>query len=186
LRFPRLVSIQVRNKVGALFSPSDQLTFAIGNPAPIITTVEGVPQQIIAGYPGFTVTLTGSGFNQGGTVEFAGVARPYVLDSSSKVRAFISPADLAVGRIAVLTATNPSPTIGPSNEIKVTVFNPVAGLTKITPALTEIKVEPNSTGITLALDGFLFKPGAIVKVGGVAALNSNYVSSIAMTADIPP
>lgn len=181
----REASILVRNRVGPTFAPSGPLPFVIGNPAPVITRLDGVPAQIIAGYPGFTVTVNGTGFNEGGTVQFNGVSRPYDFESPTRVRAFISPEDLAVGRIASLTATNPQPTIGTSNSTSVTVFNPVAGLLSITPNLTEIKIEPNSTGLRIVVDGFLFKPGATVQIGGFPALNSTYVSETRLIADIP-
>ncbi len=182
----REASVLVRNRVGPSFSASGTLPFVIGSPAPVITRLEGVPAQIIAGYPGFNVTVVGTGFAEGGTIQFNGVSRAYTFDSSTRVRAFISPEDLAVGRIATLTATNPAPTIGPSNATSVTVFNPVAGLISITPSLTEIKIEPNSTGLRLTVNGFLFKPGATVQVGGFPALNSTYVSETQLIADIPP
>ncbi len=186
LQFARTTTVQVRNRVGLNVSPSQPLPFVIGNAAPVISVLEGVPAQIIAGYPGFTVTVNGTGFAEGGTVEFNGVRRASVWESPTKVRAFIDAADLAVGRIASLTATNPSPTVGPSNGVPVTVLNPVAGVTAVSPNKTQIKIEPNSTGLQLIVDGFQFKPGATVQVQNFAALNTTYVSSTRLIADIPP
>jgi hypothetical protein len=186
LRFARVTTVQVQNQVGSNVAPSLPLTFVVGNPAPVITNVSGIPSQIIAGYPGFTVTITGTGFNSGGTVEFAGVPRAYIFDSPTEVRAFIGPADLAVGRIAALTATNPSPSIGPSNAVMVTVFNPVAGLLSISPSITTIKIEANSTGLQLLVSGFQFKPGATVQVSGFPALSTTFINSTQLTASIPP
>ena len=186
IRLARPVPVQVRNRVGLSSAPTQALTFVVGSPAPVITALSGVPQQIIAGYPGFTVTVTGTGFTEGGTVEFAGVPRGYVWDSPTQVRAFLGPADLAVGRIAPLTASNPFPTVGPSNSLPITVFNPVAGMTAISPNKTEIKIEPNSTGLQIVVDGFLFKPGAKVQVAGVPALTTTYVSATRLIADLPP
>jgi hypothetical protein len=186
LRFSRVTTVQVQNQVGSNVAPSQTLPFVIGNPAPVITSVSGVPSQIIAGYPGFTVTITGTGFNSGGTVEFAGVPRPYVFDSPTQVHAFIGPADLAVGQVATLTATNPSPSVGPSNAINVTVYNPVAGLLSISPSTTTIKIEANSTGVQIVANGFLFKPGATLSVAGFPALPTTYVSSTQLIAAIPP
>jgi hypothetical protein len=186
LRFTRVTSVQVQNKVGATITPSQALPFVVGNPAPVITKVSGVPPQIIAGYPGFTVTVTGTGFNSGGTVEFAGVSRPFIFDSTTQVHAFIGPADLAVGQIAALTVTNPPPSVGPSNPIMITVFNPVAGLLSISPSSTTIKIETNSTGLQLYANGFQFKPGATLQLAGYPALTTTYVSSTQLVAAIPP
>ena len=186
LRLSRVASVLVRNRVGGSSAPSQTLTFSIGGPPPVITALEGVPGQIIAGYPGFTVTVNGTGFIEGGTILFNGVPRAYVWDSSTRVRAFIGPDDLAIGRIAPLQAMNPLPTVGPSNSINVTVFNPVAGLTSISPSITALKIEPNSTGLQLVVNGFLFKPGATVQVQGFPALTSTFISATQLVANIPP
>jgi hypothetical protein len=182
----RQCTIQVRNRIGQSSSPSGTLTFSIGHPAPVITNVLGIPIEIVVGHPGFSVTLIGTGFNEGGTVEVDGVPRGFVYDSPTQVRAFISPADLAIGRVAKLTATNPAPTVGPSNARDITILNPVAGLLAISPNTTTTRLEPNSPGLQLTVDGFSFKPGATVTVEGFPPLNTTFVNSTRLIAQIPP
>jgi hypothetical protein len=185
LQLARLVRVQVRNRIGQSISPSGILTFSVGNPAPIVTGVAGIPIEIIAGHPGFTATLTGTGFVEGGTVEVDGVARAFVFDSPTQVRAFVGPADLAIGRVAKLTATNPSPTVGPSNATNITVLNPIAGMLAISPTTTTTRLEANSPGFLLTVDGFSFKPGATVQIEGFAPVATTFLSSTRLTADIP-
>ena len=185
LQAARQIPVQVRNRIGQSFSPTGSLIFSVGNPAPAVTGVTGIPIEIVVGHPGFSVTLTGIGFNEGGTVEVDGVARPYIFINSTQVRAFVGPADLAIGRIAKLTATNPIPTVGPSNATNITVLNPVAGLLSISPNSTTTKLEPNSPGLQLTVDGFSFKPGATITVQGFPPLNTIFVNSTRLIADIP-
>jgi hypothetical protein len=187
LQVARQATVQVRNRVGQSFSPSGTLIFSIGNPAPVVTSVTGIPVEIVVGHPGFTATFIGNGFSPGGTVEVDGIPRAYVFDSPTQVRAFIGPADLAVGRIAKLTATNPAPTVGASNATNITVLNPIAGVLAISPTTTTTKVEPNALPLQLTVDGFSFKPGAVVKIEGFdRPLETTFVSSTRLVATIPP
>jgi hypothetical protein len=69
--------------------------------------------------------------------------------------------------------------------LPITVNNPVAGVTSISPNQTNIAIEPNSAGVQLTVNGFLFKPGATVQVAGLPALSSTFVDATKLVANIP-
>ncbi|MEO8368283.1 MAG: IPT/TIG domain-containing protein [Candidatus Solibacter sp.] len=68
-----------------------------------------------------TVTVQGSGFVQGATVNWNGSERPTTFVSSTQLTAIISAADLAAPSLSLITARNPSPGGGVSNTLPFTV-----------------------------------------------------------------
>ena len=92
---------------------SNALTFTIldatvPNPVPVLSQL--TPQQMQAGLPGFTLTLSGSGFVSGSTARWNG---------SDLVTTYISSTQLTV-QVAASALLNPG-------NIPVTVFNPSPG-----------------------------------------------------------
>jgi hypothetical protein len=150
-------------------------------PAPLIagccpTTAGGVPSN-----PGLTTSISGTGFNKGVTVQVgitsngtntilspditqSGGAVTFV--SSTSIQVTIPPQYLAVAGFVNVTATNPSPSAGPSNALSLTVFNQAAIVTSLSPDIANVLLEPNSPPLKLTATGFNFKPGARMNVGG--------------------
>src|SRR5205085_12099330 len=68
LAVPRVTSIAVRNNGpgGSVLSAPKQ--FSVGTIAPTLAALSGVPNPLIAGNTGFTLTVTGSGFVSGTSI----------------------------------------------------------------------------------------------------------------------
>jgi len=81
--------------------------------------------------------------------------------------------------------TNPGATLGPSNSALITVNNPLAGMRSVSPNKAGMKLEPNSTGLQMTINGLSFKRGAKVQVEGFAALSTTFVDSTTLIATIP-
>ena len=95
---------------------------ALQNPSPIVNSV--TPTSVLAGNPTF-VTIVGSGFVSGATVQVGGQSFSNGFVNSTTMA--LNPATLPVGSLT-LTVTNPSPTVGPSNGIAVTGTPAGAGM----------------------------------------------------------
>ena len=167
LAVPHATSVFVQNSGpgGSVFSVPTN--FTIGSPAPVVTGLGILPVPLIAGNPGFTTTVTGTGFLPGAVITINGTPRPTVLTNPTTVTVSIPPDDLATGAHLKVAAMNPAPTVGPSNSLDLAVMNPTPGVTGISPTTTEVKLEPNAPPLVLNVVGFGFKPGATILVGAV-------------------
>jgi hypothetical protein len=91
------------------------------NPVPLIDQPLQ-PDAVAPGSGGFTITVNGTGFVPGSTVNWDGSPRVTTFVSSSQLTATINAADVAAAQTASVTVTNPAPGGGTSNVI----FFPVA------------------------------------------------------------
>ncbi|MCZ7569752.1 MAG: hypothetical protein M5U01_14380 [Ardenticatenaceae bacterium] len=107
------VDIQVAPAT-ALALASLPARFTVFNPAPAITALS--PSSAPAESPGFTLTVRGSRFVPGAIVQWNGEARPTAFVDSTRLRATISAADVAAARTVRVTAVNPEPSLGGSNQ----------------------------------------------------------------------
>jgi hypothetical protein len=113
------------------------------NPVPVLSSL--APTSVAANMPGFTLTLTGSNFVQGSTVNFGGTAKGATFVSSTELQCSISQADIqglaqsddpGIGSANLqdtaitVYVTNPSPGGGNSGSI---TFNVTNNYTFITP-----------------------------------------------------
>lgn len=86
---------------------------------PVITGVS--PASAPAGAPALVVTVTGSNFAQGSTVQWNGTDRQTTVSSGSQLQANVSAADLQAAQTANVTAVNPGAGGGSSNPLTFTV-----------------------------------------------------------------
>lgn len=105
---------------GGLAIPS--FTAAASNPVPFLNPL--VPTATAPGGPAFTLTVTGTGFVNGSTVNWNGAPRATTFVSSSKLTAAILASDLAESGTATVTVVSPSPGGGASNSQFFQVVNP--------------------------------------------------------------
>ena len=75
------------------------------------------PVSAVPGMSGLTLTVTGTGFVSGATVNWNGSARATIFVSSTKLTAAITSADLAHAGTALVTVKNPAPGGGASNVV---------------------------------------------------------------------
>jgi hypothetical protein len=90
------------------------------NPAPLINQPL-LPDAVTPGGSGFTLTVNGTGFVSGASVNWNGGARTTTFVSNSQVTAAILASDIAAASTASVTVVSPSPGGGISN----TIFFPI-------------------------------------------------------------
>lgn len=96
------------------------------NPVPLINNPL-VPAGAIPGGPAFTLTVNGTGFVSGATVNWNGTARTTAFVSSSQLTAAIPASDIVTPTTASVTVMNPGPGGGRSNVAFFEVTIPVGG-----------------------------------------------------------
>ncbi len=190
LAVPRTTSLSIRTTGPGGSITSASVTFAIGTAAPVLTAFGTIPSPLIAGNTGFTTTIAGTGFLPGVSVRVNGVARPTTLQTPTTVQVTIPPDDLAVGQFLKITATNPAPTIGPSNALDLPVSNPIPVLLTVSPSSAPVELEPNMPPLTITVSGFGFKQGAKINFNGAdipTVLNTptNFQSATTLVGSIP-
>jgi hypothetical protein len=101
--------------------------FAQNNPLPFLNQPL-VPDSAVPGASGFTLTVNGTSFVSGATVNWNGSSRSTTFISSSQLQATILASDVAKPQTAYVTVTNPSPGGGasPAANFQVTVPAPSA------------------------------------------------------------
>jgi hypothetical protein len=82
---------------------------------PRLTAV--APASATAGSAGFTLTVSGTGFLEGATVRWNGVAKPTTLVSSTELSASISAGDIASAGTVAISVVNPGMEAAPSNAL---------------------------------------------------------------------
>jgi trimeric autotransporter adhesin len=120
---------------------SSAFPLVLQNPPPIVSSV--TPSSILAGNP-TSVTITGSGFVQGTTIQVNG--QSFAVTDFVSSTSLTSLIDIPVGS-STLTVLNPSPTVGASNGISLTGTAAGNGLSLIIAS-----VDPS--GNTAATDEF--------------------------------
>jgi chitodextrinase len=93
------------------------------HPTPAITGL--VPDSAVAGGAGFTLTVHGSGFYSGTTVQWNGVARTTTIVGPTEVSALIPAADIAGGGTAAVTVFNAPPIGGTSAVASFAICSPL-------------------------------------------------------------
>ena len=141
--------------------------------APTVSSVSPVGGPLAGGT---VVTITGTGFQNGATVKFGGVAAIGVTFGSATQITATSPAH-AAGAVDVVV-TNPDAQTGTltagylyANGPTVTSVSPVGG--------------PLAGGTVVTITGTGFQSGATVKFGGVAATGVTFGSATQITATSP-
>jgi len=95
---------------------SAALTFTVQNAAPVIASL--APSSVRAGSVGFDLTVTGTGFMQGATVQWGGANRVTTYSSATQLIAAIPATDASIEGTVNVVVRNPEPTIGPSNALQ--------------------------------------------------------------------
>lgn len=95
---------------------SAALAFAVQNAAPVVASI--APSSVRVGSVGFDLTVTGTGFMQGATVQWGGSNRVTTYSSSTQLIAAIRATDVSTEGTVDVVVRNPEPTIGPSNALQ--------------------------------------------------------------------
>ncbi len=174
--------VEVKNPqaAGGLTSNVVSYTIAQANPLPAISSLS--PSAALAGSSAFTLTVNGSGFVPGSTVDWNGSARATTDVSSVQLTASILASDVASAGSFPVTVVTPAPGGGTSNGASFTVTAPVA-----TPAISSLSpcdVIAGSGSFTLTIDGSGFASGASVSFGG-SPLTPSSVTSSQLVVSVP-
>jgi hypothetical protein len=117
-------------------------------PIPLINNPV-VPTSAPPGGAGFTLTVNGTGFASGATIDWNGSPRTTAFVSSSQLTATINAADIAVAGTASVTVVNPPPGGGTSNVIFFTVRNPAASISFANATNSPITVGNNPISVAV-------------------------------------
>ena len=147
------------------------------NPLPNISSIN--PSSATAGGPAFPLTVNGSGFTNGATVNFG--SNPVITPSSvtsTQIVATIPAADIATAGTVNVTVTNPAAG-GTSNAQTFTINNPAPTETSLSPT----SATAGGAAFTLTVNGTGFVSTSVVKFNG-AAKTATFVSATQLTAAI--
>ena len=156
---------------------SAALTFTINNPVPTLTSLS--PSSKTAPGAAFTLTVNGTNFVRGATVNWNGSARTTTFVSSTKVTASITTADVSVAGSFPVTVTNPTPGGGTSGSLTFTVNNPKPTVSSLSPA----SATAGGAAFTLTVNGTNFVATSIANWAG-SARTTTFVSTTKLTAAI--
>ena len=133
------------------------MTLSINNPAPVVISI--TPNTAVAGSPGFTLTVNGSGFIAASAVRWNGVNRPTQFVNATQLSAQIPASDIVNAGTANVTVFNPSNANGSgggtSNPVPFTINvapNPAPRLTSLNPS----SANASGAGFALMLTGANF------------------------------
>lgn len=129
-------TVDVRNPP-PMGGTSATLTFNVMNPGPVIASI--APSSATAGDPGFTLTVTGSGFNSQSAVLWNGTALYTVLVSATTVTASVDPGRLVIPGTALVSVQNPPPGGGTTIALPFTIV--------------PVPVVPDQNAVAFAVDG---------------------------------
>ncbi|WP_169747156.1 IPT/TIG domain-containing protein [Edaphobacter aggregans] len=155
-------------------------TFAISfppNPVPTITSLS--PATAAAGGSAFTLTVNGTNFVSGATVQWDGAARTTTVVSPTQVTASITAADVVSAGSKSVTVVNPSPGGGASSAVAFTITSLSPSLSSLSPATAT----SGGAAFTLTVNGTGFLSSASVAWNG-SVRPTTVVSSTQLTASI--
>jgi hypothetical protein len=107
------------------------------NPIPLIVKPT-IPESVAPGGSSFTLTVNGSGFVPGSSVNFNAHARTTTFISSSQLQATILASDIATAQTASVIVKNPAPGGGVSNSVP---FPITTSTTSVTLNRTDFSVQ---------------------------------------------
>ena len=107
-------------------------TFAVNNPAPVISSLS--PASATAGSGATTLTVNGSAFVNGASVVVNGTARTTTFVSGTTLTIQLQTADLATAGTLTISVSNPAPGGGVSSALTFTINNPAPVAASLNPS----------------------------------------------------
>jgi len=134
-------------------------SFVLAAPVPSISSLE--PDSINAGSPEFNLTVNGSNFESGDTVDWNGIPLTTKFESSSKLMAKVSAADVEAAGSAAVTVVDSLAGSGKSNPAPFAI-----PLTSIVIKSQSIKTAGTGYSITLTLENSGFNTATDILLTG--------------------
>ncbi len=186
------VGVQSRRDLANQFSyntasltSNSSILWQVGKLTPVITVLD--PFAVLAGYPGFSLQVTGRSFAPGAVARWGGSDRPTTFVNGGVLRAEISAADVAAAATVPITVFNPPPDGGAESaaaSLRIHDATPVPTLTSIAPDPVPLAVPSfgsQRASLTFTLTGADFVPGSIAQWNG-AQITSWAISSTELRA----
>ena len=131
------------------------------NPVPSIATL--TPASVVAGSPGLTLAVAGSGFISASVVDVNGAPLTTTYASGSSLQAAVPASAIAADGTVKVTVTNPSPGGGTSAAQNYTITVP-------TPAITALSPQSVTQGaaVTITVTGTGFEANSVAQWNGTA------------------
>jgi uncharacterized protein (TIGR03437 family) len=120
LASPGIATIAVANPDGTV---SSAVRFTIGAPGPVISGLN--PGSVVAGGAGFSLTISGSGFDSSTTVQWNGSPLATTLAGPTRLIAAVPPSAYASAGIAALTVVGQG---GVSNAVTIAIYPPAPSI----------------------------------------------------------
>lgn len=146
-------------------------------PAPVISSIS--PTNETAAGAAFTLTVDGSNFVSGATVEWNGQSRPTTFSTRNQLTATISATDISASGFAQVTVANPGQN-GVSNAVAFEIDNPVPQLSSASPATVVL----GGAAFTLTVTGSRFLSSSVIQWNG-NTVPTTFVNSTQLTGAIP-
>jgi trimeric autotransporter adhesin len=146
------LSVVAANGSAASPSGTSSIKLEVDNPSPTVTGFS--PMSVATGASVAVVSVTGTGFIPGTTMQVNGSARATTYTSSTQVSVAMTSADFANAGSVSLVAVNPTPGGGTSAAASLPVVNPAPGAISISPSTLPIGVTAPTT-ITVTGSNFL-------------------------------
>jgi hypothetical protein len=156
---------------------SAALTFSVNNPAPTLTSLS--PVGAVAGGAAFTLTVTGSNFVNGSTVNWNGSARTTTFVSATQLTAAISATDIATAASVSVTVVTPTP----GGDTSAALTFPIAPGGPTLTAISPTSATAGGAAFTLTLTGSGFGSGTTAQWNG-SSRTTTVVSATQLTAAI--
>ncbi len=164
---------------------SNALTFtiaaAVSNPTPILNSL--TPSTALPGSPAFTLTLTGSNFISGATVQWNGSNRSTTFLSGTQLTAAIAASDIATAGTAQVTVFNPAPGGGFSNALSFSISTPGSNPVPVITSLSTPAPVLAAIGYLMTVSGSNFVAGSVVQWNG-SSRPTTFVSATQLTASL--
>lgn len=159
---------------------SSALAGSATNPVPAVTSLS--PSSATAGGAAFILTVSGTSFVNGSTVNWNGIVLTTNYVSATQLTATVPASDIANPTNASVTVTNSAPGGDISSALAFTVnaVNPAPIISGITPNSTTA----GGAAFTLTVNGASFVKGSTMNWNGTA-LTTSYVSATQLTATVP-
>jgi hypothetical protein len=154
--------------------------FDLSTVLPIPAIASLLPASASAGSAAFTLTVNGSSFVSGSTVQWNGSNRTSTFVNGGQLTAAILASDVATAGTAQVTVTNPAGQGGVSGAATFSVNNPAPSLTSILPS----SAIAGGAGFTLTVSGSNFVSTSMVQWNG-GNLGTTFVNSGTLSATVP-
>ena len=154
---------------------SNALTFTINPPTPSLLSLS--PNSATAGGPGFTLTVNGSGFLAGSTVQWNGSPLSSTYVTGNLLTAPVAGALITTQGSASVTVLNPGGVT--SNALTFTITPPTPSLLSLSPN----SATAGGPAFILTVNGFGFLTTSTVQWNG-SQLSTNYLSANVLTSSV--